>query len=82
MTVLAKLTPGNFFRFSSSHQVNALREELERFAMARPEARALVPCGAMRLRSMISASSWTCVGSASGIGDSGKRPRPPALTWW
>ena len=31
MTVLAKLTPGNFFRFSSSHQVNALREELERF---------------------------------------------------
>ena len=43
MTVLAKLTPGNFFRFSSSHQVNALREELERFAVARPEARALVP---------------------------------------
>lgn len=43
MTVLARLTPGNFFRFSSSHQVSALREELERFAQARPEARAMVP---------------------------------------
>ena len=43
MTVLAKLTPGNLFRFSSSHQVSALRAELERFAQARPEARALVP---------------------------------------
>ena len=40
MTVLAKLTPGNFFRFSSSHQVSALRAELERIAQARPESRA------------------------------------------
>ena len=56
MTVLAKLTPGNFFRFSSSHQVNALREELERFAVAGLRHAPWCLRSLMRPRSMISAN--------------------------